>query len=111
MIYIGTDSVVQKDRTKYVTIVFQLPEGRLDKTIKYMPHMTNSERLHVEAALTLDKWAELGYPEPCELHFDYNTNPKHKSYKHYLAYRGQPHAKFKPNSWIASHVADYFANH
>lgn len=111
MKYIGTDSVAHKDRIKYVTVVVDLPSGTISRTVEYTAPKPTSARLEYEAALTLQKWVEVGYPEDVELHFDYNPNPKHKSYKQYLAWRGIKNAKFKPNAWAASCVADYFANH
>jgi predicted RNase H-related nuclease YkuK (DUF458 family) len=106
MILIGTDSKVYQQVTKYCTCILDTETGLLQKHYVASKTLPRAARLHQEAALTLSYSAR--YPN-AELHFDYSTNPKHKSYPLYLAYK---HAgKFKPEAFMATSVADYFLTH
>lgn len=104
---IGTDSKVYTQVTKYCTCILDTETGLLERHYKASKTVPRYNRLHEEAALTL-QWGSM-YDEDVELHFDFSTNPMHKSYPLYLSYKGL--GKFKPEAFMATSVADYFLTH
>ena len=106
MTLIGTDSKVHTGYIRFCTCILDTETGLLEKHYEVTRSMTRNERLHKEATLTFQ---HLGDYPGAEIHFDYSTNPKHKSYPLYLAYKGL--GKFKPEAFMATSVADYFLEH
>lgn len=117
MIYIGTDSQQYFKHVKFLTVVVIHTKDVTQITFfrsEINGNMSTNHRLNKEVELTVSKWVEMGQPMECELHFDLNPNPKHKSNHVYKQTKGSygfmtnyP-SKFKPEAWAATAVADHF---
>lgn len=103
---VGTDSKAYKGFTRFCTCILDTDTGKLEKHYTLLREMPRSARLHEEAAITLCWASRL---EDVEMHFDFSTNPKHKSFPIYQSYKGL--GKFKPEAFMATSVADYFLTH
>lgn len=124
-LYVGTDSVVQRDRTMFVTVV-AVRYGKLaDKTAKgatfvylkkYTPrHKEKLERLKQEADITMEMVAflEENYIPVDVVEFDYNSDPSHASNKALSYGKGWAegmgyNVSVKPDEQVAVKAADHF---
>lgn len=104
---IGTDSKVCVGYIRFCTCILDTETGLLEKHYNTTKPMTRAERLHKEAFYTFKHQTN----DSDELHFDYSTNPKHKSHPIYQQYKGLANGKFKPEAFMATSVADYFLEH
>ena len=104
---IGTDSKVYAGYIRFCTCILDTETGLLEKYYNTTKPMTRNERLHKEAFFTFKHQTN----DNDELHFDYSTNPKHKSHPIYQQYKGLVNGKFKPEAFMATSVADYFLTH
>ena len=82
---IGTYSKANYNITRFCTCIFDTETGLIEKHYQVAKTLPRQGRLHMEATITL-QWLQV-FPD-AELHFDFSTNPKHKSYPVYLAYKG-----------------------
>jgi len=120
-IIIGTDSQTSEE-TKYTTaIVFYKPRKgasciyRTEKQRK--PHSLHEQLsretwLSIGAALEIMEACPEIVTEVVNIHLDVNDNPKHASSKYKSELIGTVvgqgfQCEVKPNSWVATHIADH----
>lgn len=119
-VYVGTDSQVHSDFTRYVTVVVMHTNRRggahvvYHKRDAYRSEKDIFNRLWEEVVATVEVANNLRMNSEADnivTHFDINPNEKHKSHVTYKAARGfAENAGFpfytKPDSWAATCAAD-----
>ena len=121
ILHLGTDSKQRSFHTDYVTAVAVLHPGnggrifyrrQRDKRAHSLSHKLFQEtQLSLEVAQSLDA-ARVG---PIVVHVDANDDLRHMSSKYVHALAGMVvgygfQVRVKPNSWCATHVADFVVN-
>lgn len=119
-IYVGTDSQVHSDFTRYVTVVVMHTERRGGAHVVYHKHDAHRKekdifnRLWEEVVATIEVANNLRMNSDASeiiTHFDINPKEQYKSHVTYKAARGfAENAGFpfytKPDSWAATCAAD-----
>ena len=118
VVHVGTDSQQCGGHTNFVTVVAVLWPGRggrvlyqrerTPKTRSLAQKLFREAELSLNAALLLD--AEIAHD--IVVHVDANEDQRHRSSKYVRALAGMVvghgfQVRVKPDSWCATHVADY----
>ena len=121
VLHVGTDSKQRAYHTDYVTAVAILHPGSggriFYKRLREQQSPSLSHKLFLETQLSLEVAQLLDAEEmgPIVVHVDANDDLKHMSSKYVKALAGMVvgygfQVRVKPNSWCATHVADFVVN-
>jgi predicted RNase H-related nuclease YkuK (DUF458 family) len=115
-IHIGTDSLQTGKRTQFVTVVVihtPMKGGRVAYRRNITPRISSlRERLNKEVWLSVELGMQLPEHPELTVHIDANPSEKHMSSKYLQELVGLVvgqgfKAKWKPESWAATHAADH----
>ena len=118
VIHIGTDAQNRGFTTHFVTVVAVVNPGhgaRVFYQRRRRQHVSSlAEKLFYEAELSIQAALHLdeGLPQDIVVHLDANEDQRHRSSRYVKSLAGMVMGygfgvRVKPNSWCATHVADY----